>query len=323
MHIFFSFLFAMSSHVFAAESFGVASVNLGMLDVVKPVPFVKERTSVVNSELSKLIAETSVDVIVVQELWTHASALALEKTDSNYIKLNKESTSFIPLLDNSNGLGALIKRNLNPKMFFHPFKERETYICGWGLICGRGVQEIQVFKNDQKISVLNTHLTPIYSFRKKRTNQLKEILKLIKKRAQSGFLVFLAGDFNFSKKFGRLTEYDDGSHEDWTQNSKLYDTFLNDKIFKTFQCKDSYSSDSDYLFTQDRDKNVTAKASPSAGKAPSQRNDMIFICGNKNSVSVLEHKLVFDSPFIVNNIKMHLSDHFGVYTKLQLNQNEH
>lgn len=312
------FLMILISYQSLSSELKIATYNIGMLNVANPVPFYKDRIAHLKECFLKTIKKENVDIFAIQEAWTRKSHEILKRVHKDYTFISIEGDAWIPLLEHKTGLGFLVKKSLNPKASFYNYKARESYTCGYGQICDRGILSLKIKLDKRFIYIFNTHLTPMYNLTAFRKNQVSEIIKKVEGHIKSDVesKVFILGDFNLSKNFGRYLKTDDGVESDWINNSKLYDLFFVDK---KMTCKDTYEKNRDkYSFTQERETNKTAVASKSSGIAPSQRNDFILYCERKSEkklgeVEVIENKLIFKD--LIED-KMHLSDHYGVLTQI-------
>lgn len=300
---------------FASDELRVATFNIGMLDKISPVPFLDHRKSLLMTELKKTLLKENIDVLAIQESWPSKFINTFNASKSSYIALSHKESFTLPFLGHSTGLLFIVKKSLNPKTNFIPFKRLNSYICLWGLVCKRGLLKLTITKNNQKITLFNSHLTPtpeLTSYRKDQIDLLKEHIDASVE--ENGISLFLS-DTNISQKFGELKPNDHGTKQQWDNNGRIYDYFLE----KNTRCIDTYVfATQSYTYTMNRKTNLTAKISPSAGKAPSQRNDWIILCTQKADQLVTGHKLIFTNTYSSKGVHFHLSDHYGVMATIKL-----
>lgn len=198
----------------------------------------------------------------------------MNNLDEKYEFLSPETSSILPFFYNTTGLGFLVKKELKAQKSFIEYKDSKNWVCLWGALCKRGLFNIETTNiNGKQIVFSTTHLTPLVNMKKYRDSEIDEISHFINSISFNKDWIFL-GDFNLSEFFGPLADGDDGNIETWTANSTLYNKLIS---LRNSLCKDTYSGfTKNYRFTQNRELNLTAQLSPSAGKAPSQRNDIIL-----------------------------------------------
>jgi|GEM_PF-6384809 len=312
----FMFLISVST-AYASDTvkLRVATFNIGMLNKVRPVPYLKERGNLLSSEIYKTLLKKDIDVLAIQEAWLHNLKEGLKDPNLKYTVLTDEKGFTLPFLEHSTGMLFVVKKSLEPKADFKSFAHNPSYICLWGLVCKRGTLKVQITKDKKIFYLLNSHLSPTPELTHKRKEQFSSISSTIKELSVKSDGVIFLGDTNVSVQFGELKERDHGSNKVWRNNGRLYKNFIE----QNKNCQDTYKlKKAQYTFTMNREQNLTALVSPSAGRAPSQRNDWIIACsGNKSSLKTTEHHLVFTKTYKTNGTGFHLSDHFGVFAEVE------
>lgn len=290
----------------------VGTFNIGMLPILNLTPFAAERTAALHGYVGAYLADSQIDILSIQEAWTKESQSALDAVSSEYAFLSAPKRGST-LLDYKTGLGFLVKASLarDVETEFVDFQEGESYVCGFGLVCDRGVFILKFVKDGKRFAVVNTHLTPFLNLIAKRAKQAFEIVEHI--ASLEADFVILAGDLNYSPHVEALANQT-GSLEKWGVNAQLYQAFFNKLGDRGLDCGDTYleaGSQAPY-FSCDPENNLLAQKTTMSGE-PRQRCDHIFYCDLTGGLEVLGTDLSFvDATVEVSNATVHLSDHFGV-----------
>lgn len=303
----------------------VATFNVGMLEVGSPVPLIGERLSALGAEVKRTLDEQNIDILSIQEAWTKESLETLETAHPDYQLIAEVRNPSWPklIMYHDTGLAYLIKKSIPvDSAQFLPFSSRPSYVCGFGLICQRGVLSLGLRLGDQRVRVLNTHLTPIYDLIEYRAAQLEEIQKIRFVEAyMENEAVILAADLNAGPSFGDLRDGDDGDIFYWQGNSNIFLSFMH----ASPRCIDTVDSFlgtefANGLYTQDRDRNFLTAQSQSTRVEPSQRLDHVIVCDSARTRTVVNSvSLLFEEPLALDNgTKTHLSDHFGLVVEIEI-----
>ena len=307
-----------------SDSLKVATYNVGMLNRVSPVPLLEEREIIFKHAIYDFLDESNVDVLAVQEAWTWFSVEALKIAHPDYVYFDSDEDNNSIMLQHDTGLGFLVKRSLNAASFYVSNESLESYVCGFGHACDRGVQVLQMTIDNKKYFILNTHFTPIYNLQGYRAKQISDLNQL-------RFNIFLqypeadvivTGDYNISPTFGEMKEGDDGTASDWQANGDLFTRLL--EGYGISLCVDTFDlaqeSNLATPYTQDRERNHLTALSDSTNVEPSQRIDHMIYC-SKSRISqdkILSFDHIFTERYTLPSGEYELSDHYGVMIEFSL-----
>lgn len=326
LFVFLAFVTLQSFAMASPNKLIVGTINIGMLDAFDSVSFVNERQDILKVEILKVLNESSIDVLAIQEMFTDEAHEALQDLGSDYELLTTGGDAWVPLfVDHPTGLAFIVKKSLRGKIFFKDFATTESINCGYGHICDKGLLIFTFENNGHKISILNTHLTSSYDKRSYRKRQIDEIQSYQESLFKNDIVNFsiLAGDLNISPSFGDFRPGDKGEERDFAENAKLYDLFFAETS-PGFECVDTYKTSETkpgFDFTYNRDTNYLPLKNPSSSYEPSQRVDHIFLCAQNPGSRVNSIKLIFNNPIKDPGLGhfIHFSDHYGVLSEISLN----
>lgn len=312
-----------------AEHLKIATYNVGMLNVGKPVPFLAERSKVLGKHIHRYLHQERPHALAIQEMWTNQSEAALKNVHPDYTLVTYRGDAWMGVLEHPSGLGILVRKDLKVINFlFYDFESVESWFCGWGHICDRGLLVAVIEIAGKRVAITNTHLTPGIGYFGHRILQMREtaiITHSLFRNEPKVDHVIVAGDFNYSPNFGEFRDGDDGTVAEWELNAELYFDFYNETTKLGVNCIESCAADPKSCpFTQQRDDNRTTRISESTNIEPDQRIDIIYGCTKVESKSLLRgsYRLLFEEPLVDvihegSPLKVQLSDHFGYETILQ------
>ncbi|MBP9758707.1 endonuclease/exonuclease/phosphatase family protein [Candidatus Dojkabacteria bacterium] len=251
-----------------------------------PIPVHKKiRFKLIAEELDKI----SPDIIALQEVfvWTNRNILIDKLKDQYYIYPEK----FLPF--SSGGLITFIKNGIKVNKFkFSRFKDQgnKTLISIPDGIAGKGYQTFELLINKKIINFINCHLLCQYN----RTailesSYMKQIDELISTKSTLCRSIILSGDLN--------------DHPESKAMSKLKTSIgLSENLMA-----DEFTIDLDNL-NRGKIMNIFSNGKP-------YRTDYTFV---SNDLEIKSQSIVFKNPIEFNSKKYHLSDHYGVYTEINI-----
>ena len=307
----------------------VLTINLGLLNLpVVKVPYYKDRAKLLSPIIRDFIVSKWPGVLFIQELW--------HENDFNALNELALSLDYIPVIydyDNiaKRGLQILIDREITQEESvegeFLEYTGTKGPIKAWyEELFGneRGLLYAKITLDDgKKILLGNTHLTSGIDEVDTRKKQLQSLIHHLKSGRRFVDYIILGGDFNFSPDLNK----DEPNIDKWYDNQYLYIYFNTEMKKNGLYLLDTYRTVRNNMgFTQDR-KNSVAAISSSTKNEPEQRLNFIWACptqkNNDKNLAVISSDLIFNRPVSSKNpqgenIKIFLSDHFGVMSVLSL-----
>ncbi len=155
----------------------------------------------------------------------------------------------------------------------------------------KGFQHIKLLHNNKIIDFINVHLICIYkekqNYRSTYSNQINQLIKYVK--VNCGNDMVLAGDLNGDVDSEEIIMLKSGLN--------LYESLTSETI--------TVSSE-----------NTNRKGLTNIySKYKSFRTDYVF---TKSTIKNISSNLVFDNLYKINNNNLHLSDHYGILTEIEI-----
>jgi len=245
----------------------------------------KERFKLIAEALYKL----SPDIIALQEVfvWTDRNIL-IDKLKEHY---DVYPEKFLPF--SSGGLITFVKKHIEVNKFeFNKFRDQgnKTLISIPDGIAGKGHQVFELKINRKTVSFINCHLLCQYnrsdSLVKSYANQITELINITTKL---GNKVIVSGDLN-----------DDPNSEGITKLKK------NAGLYEQLSTED---------FTVDLSNLNRGKIMNIFSNGKSYRTDYTFAT---KEIKIVSQSIIFNLPIVVNGKAYNLSDHYGIFTEIEV-----
>jgi endonuclease/exonuclease/phosphatase family metal-dependent hydrolase len=156
-------------------------------------------------------------------------------------------------------------------------------------ILGKGYQQMKLSLNEKDILLFNVHLASVYKDNSAREQKiLQDQFEMLSQRLEKGKYLIVSGDFNFSPK--------NSFYSKLLKTRELTDPLLDSKLVTV----SSKNTNRQGLYKNDSNVKL----------------DYTFI--SKRLFNKVKSKVIFDKLFEVDGQKVHLSDHFGLLTTLEV-----
>jgi len=238
--------------------------------------------------LAKELLALKPDIICLQEITFSKTAKKLE----NFFSSSGYSVSSnTDLMINKGGLFIATKLPISESVF-ERFKNQGPFLSlqFTDRILGKGFQKVTMKTNGGQILLLNVHLASVYE---KNADKEKETLKdqfaqLVNAIKSKNGEIIVCGDFNFSPKNQLYSEF--------LKMTKLQDSSKNSNLITVSK----YNTNRQGLYKNGENLKL----------------DYIFLSNKLSSGS--RSQVIFDSLYDLRNKQIHLSDHFGLVTRLNV-----
>jgi exonuclease III len=303
-------------HIDKSCDIKVLTLNLGLLhNTFAKVPFYHERSAQLAASFNKFLSANSAhEIICLQELW-YLNDFATIKKVASQAGYHCAISNYE--LSKNNGLQILIKSSLIKEVttpgHFEPFRDENgkqaRALFEKGGQIQRGLLSISfTTKNDLKLFIATTHLSPLPRFFGVRNRQVSCLNKILRQEKKRHHFAILGADLNIASNYEGI----DGSPEIYWD----LDRFNYLSLVKRVKAQDSYAICGDLANGYTNNQKMAGERY--TNRNVKQRLDYIITiaCKKRSKILHLNSQLEFTEP--IDDNKLYISDHFGVSSLITL-----